>query len=70
MTYKIGDVLTSRDALTGGTREYQVTKTTQKSVFFQCTKIGEMPVSGEVQKARPNEIGELRTKSNVKLCKA
>jgi len=70
MIFKIGDVLTSKDALTGRTHEYRVTKTTQKSVFFQCTKIGQIPVSGEVQKTRPNERGELWTKSNDRLCKA
>ena len=40
MVYKIGDVLTSRDAMTGTTWEYQVTKTTQKSVFFKFKRPG------------------------------
>ena len=67
MNYKIGDILVGKDFLTGAAREYQVTKTTQKSVFFKCVRIGDMSVSGEVQKARPDERGELWTKGGVRL---
>ena len=70
MMYKIGDVLTSRDFMTGGTREYYVTKTTQKSVFFKCIRIDDLPISGVVQKTRLDENGELWTKNSVRLCKA
>ena len=70
MTYKIGDILTSKDALTGRIQEYQVIKTTQKSVFYKCVKIGEMPISGEVRKVRPDENGELWTKNIGRLYKA
>ena len=70
MTYKSGDILTSKDIWTGVIREYLVTKTTQKSVFYMCVKIGQMPISGEIRKVRPNENDELWAKNYVRLSKA
>jgi hypothetical protein len=58
MTYAVGDVLIGK-AITGGTREYQVTRVNRVTVEFKLVKIGEMPISGDVHRSKPDENGTL-----------
>ena len=67
--YKTGDILTHKDALTGSTREYQILKVNRKTVIFKCVKIGEVEVSGEVRRGKPDENGDLWLKYCGKLCR-